>query len=112
MRNEHWCIREKWALQIWTMEHKGNDASQRILCSGQGMKRLNEFFALVMEDRASPQAAAMEGKLLEFCNSKRPRADGDGANVVAQGEAGAAARVLENLEPPVEAMWDIEEVLL
>ncbi len=75
------------------------------------MKRFNEFFALIKEDRACPQATAMEGKLLEFCNSKRPHTtDGDGANEVMQGRAEAAARILENLEPPVEAMWDIEEV--
>lgn len=30
------------------------------------MKHFNEFFALVKEDRASPQATAMKGKLLEF----------------------------------------------
>jgi hypothetical protein len=78
--------------------------------STKGMKRFNEFFALVKEDRASPQATAMEVKLLEICNSKRPHTDGDGANAVVQGGAEAAARILENLEPPVEAMWDIEEV--
>ncbi len=56
------------------------------------------------------QATAMEVKLLEFCYSKRPHTDGDGANAVVQGGTEAAARKLENLEPPVEAMWDIEEV--
>jgi hypothetical protein len=50
----------------------------------------------------------MKGKLLEFCYLKRPHTDGNGANAVEQRGAEAAARVHENLEPPVEAMWDIK----
>jgi hypothetical protein len=60
-------------------------------------------FALVKEDRACPQATATDDKLLEFCYLKRPHTDGDGANAVEQGGAEAAARIHENLEPPVEA---------
>lgn len=54
--------------------------------STKGMKSFNKFFALVKEDRATPQATAMEGKLLEFCNSKRPHADGDGVKAVVKEE--------------------------
>jgi hypothetical protein len=78
--------------------------------SQHGMKRFNALFTLVKEDRASPQAAEMERKLLEFCNSKWPNADGDGTNAVGQ-EGEAAARIHTNFEPPIEAMWDdIEEL--
>ena len=78
--------------------------------SKAGTYRLNAFYDLVKEDRTSPQAAEMEQKLLEFCNSKRPSTGGDSA--VAMGREGeAAARMLSNIEPPVEARWDsIEEL--
>lgn len=52
----------------------------------------------------------MEGKQLEFCNSKRPHTDGDGANAEVEGKAEAAARLFENLVQPVETMWDFGEV--
>jgi hypothetical protein len=72
--------------------------------------RFNAFYDLTKEDRGSPQVAEIEQKLLEFCNSKRPSTDGDGA--VAEGqEREAAARILSNFAPPVEARWDsIEEL--
>lgn len=76
----------------------------------EGMARFNELYALVREDRACPQANEMERKLLEFCNSKKPNVGSDGA--VAAGQGGdEASRILANLEPPVEAVWeDMEEV--
>ena len=78
--------------------------------SKAGTNRFNALFDLVEEDRASPQAAEMEQKLLEFCNSKRPSTGGDAAVAVGQ-EGEAAARMLSNFEPPVEARWDsIEEL--
>jgi hypothetical protein len=65
------------------------------------------YFAMAREDRACPQANEMERKLLEFCNSTTQNADGDGTVAVDQVEA---ARILANLEPPVEAVWeDMEE---
>lgn len=78
-----------------------------------GMVRFNELFALVKEDRASPQATVMERKLLEFCRSIKPGTDGDGALAEDQGGE-AAARKHAAFEPPVEAMWDddVEELQL
>ena len=74
-----------------------------------GMARFNEFHALVKEDRACPQATKMERELvLEFCKAGAPMTDVDG--VVAVGQGGNAAIMRANLEPPVEAVWDIEEV--
>jgi hypothetical protein len=79
--------------------------------SQKGMKRFNTLYALVKEDRASPQAAEMERKLLEFCNSNRQSTDGDVAIAASGLDGEAAARMLSNFEPPVEAMWDdIEEL--
>jgi hypothetical protein len=73
------------------------------------MARFNELFAMAREVRACLQAnERMERKLLEFCNSTTQNADGDGTVAVGQVEA---ARILANLEPPVEAVWeDMEEV--
>lgn len=78
-----------------------------------GMVRFNELFALVKEDRASPQATEMERKLLEFCRSIKPGTDGDAGGALAEDQGGeAAARKHAAFEPPVEAMWDddIEEI--
>jgi hypothetical protein len=72
------------------------------------MARFNELHALVKEDRACPQATEMERELLAFCCKGRPNTDGSVA--VAVGQGGNAAIMLANLEPPVEAVWDIEEV--
>ena len=73
-----------------------------------GMARFNEFHALVKEDRACPQVTEMERELLEFCKAGAPMTDGDGS--VAVGQGGNAAIMLANLEPRVEAVWDIEKV--
>lgn len=74
--------------------------------SRDGMVRFNELFAMVKEDRASPQASMMEQKLLEFCKTMQPK-DGDGAE-----DQGAedAARKQAAFEPPVEAMWDDDDI--
>jgi hypothetical protein len=50
----------------------------------------------------------MERELLEFCKAGAPMTDGDGS--VAVGQGGNAAIMLANLEPRVEAVWDIEKV--
>jgi hypothetical protein len=75
----------------------------------EGMARFNELYAMVREDRTCPQANEMERNLLEFCNSTRQNADGEAT--VAAGQGAEAARMLANLEPPVEAVWeDMEDV--
>jgi hypothetical protein len=72
------------------------------------MACFKEFNTLVKEDRACPQATEMECELLEFCKAGAPMTDGDGVAAVDKG--GNAAIMLANLEPPVERVWDIEEV--
>jgi hypothetical protein len=75
----------------------------------EGMKRFNELFNLVSEDRKCPQAAAMETELLQFCQAAKKAATGDDGAIV-EGQGGGAAKLPTNLEPPVDAVWDFEEV--
>jgi hypothetical protein len=72
-----------------------------------GIKRFNELFEMVKEDRASPQANLMEQKLLEFCKATKPTGGDGGAE-----DQGAedAARKQAAFEPPVEAMWDDDDI--
>ena len=69
------------------------------------MKRFNECFALVTEDRASPQATAVEGKLLEFCNSKSHMLMVTVQMRWCKEEQRRLQEYLKTWEP-----WDIEEV--
>jgi hypothetical protein len=41
----------------------------------------------------------------KICNSTRQNADGE-EGIVAAGQGAEAARILANLEPPVEAVWE------
>jgi hypothetical protein len=73
------------------------------------MARFNELYAMVWEDKTCPQANETEHNLLKFCNLTRQNADDEG--IAASGQGAEAARILANLEPPVEAVWeDMEDV--
>ena len=68
----------------------------------EGMARFNEFYALVQEDRASPNAAEMEKLLLAYCKAQLKTTPATGGNnAVVQG---GASSLPDNLQPPVEAV--------
>jgi hypothetical protein len=74
--------------------------------SREGISRFNDLYNLVHEDRACPQAAAMERKLLAFCR------DQGGGIVCADGEedrgtAIAGPGVVD--VSFVEAAWDLDD---
>jgi hypothetical protein len=75
--------------------------------SCDGMSCFNELFKLVQEDRACPDAEAMEKELLSYCRSQ--------AGVVnrgaTQGEPGDNAAVVSARMDAsfVEAAWDIDD---
>ena len=74
--------------------------------SREGIARFNELYKLVHEDRACPEAAAMERELLAFCR------DQGGGNGIAdeEGDGGNAIAGSAVLEVSfVEAAWDLDE---
>ena len=72
----------------------------------EGMARFNDLYNLVLEDRACPQAEAMERAFLEFCKTERNLDDAGGA--LDEGVEGAAKSLVNREAAPVEAMWDID----
>jgi hypothetical protein len=78
--------------------------------SREGMKRFNELYKLVQEDRLCPQAEAMEKELLAFCKRSQKGAGGkDGGNKQQQdgGNTNAGIEVIE--ASLVEAAWDLDD---
>jgi hypothetical protein len=74
--------------------------------SRDGTARFNELYNLVVEDRACPQAEAMETELLAFCRKET------GVGGVQEGggkEGGAVAMVVEQEPVAVEAAWDLDD---
>ena len=69
----------------------------------EGMARFNDLYNMVIEDRACPQAEAMEREFLEFCKTER-NLDG----VLDEGGEGATKSHANVEAAPVEAMWDID----
>jgi hypothetical protein len=66
--------------------------------SREGVSRFNELYRLVHEDRACPQAAAMERKLLAYC------ADGE-----EDGGTAIAGSAITEIVSSVEAAWDLDD---
>ena len=75
--------------------------------SREGMARFNQLYNMVQEDRASPQALAMEMEFLSFVlnlsGTRRTEQEGEDERI------GAAAMVMEPEPLPVEAAWDLDD---
>jgi hypothetical protein len=76
--------------------------------SREGMARFNELYKLVREDRACPQAAAMEGELLAFCKAKHGGVIGSADGGQDEGAVDAGSAPVEALAF-VEAAWDLDD---
>lgn len=72
------------------------------------MARFNELYKLVREDRACPQAAAMEGELLAFCKAKHGGVIGSADGGQDEGAVDAGSAPVEALAF-VEAAWDLDD---
>ena len=70
--------------------------------SAEGMKRFNQLYKHVVKNRSTPDAAEMEELLLAYLKSHK-QGDEDGNNV---GSPVGGSALPENLEPPVETLWD------
>ncbi len=75
--------------------------------SREGMARFIELYKLVREDRAYPQATAMEKELLAYCKAKY----GGGIGGADGGQDEGAANAVSTTEEVsfVEAAWDLDD---
>jgi hypothetical protein len=75
--------------------------------SCEGMARFNELYKLVREDRACPQATAMEKELLAYCKAKY----GGGIGGAEGGQDEGTANAVSTTEEVsfVEAAWDLDD---
>ncbi len=88
--------------------HRGKFTSKKSgHCKYWGMARLNELYKLVCEDRACPQAAAMEGELLAFCKAKHGGVIGSADGGQDEGAADAGSAPVEVAF--FEAAWDLDD---
>lgn len=74
--------------------------------SREGISRFNELYKLVHEDRACPQAAAMERKFLDYCRDLGGRTGG--VNGEEDGGTAIAGSAITEISF-VEATWDLDD---